>query len=450
MFDAVDFSDDDAPVVNVKATPSAPVRRDEEPLCTRQRPRTAPAPVRRIHAYHVATDREFTPVALPLAVQSPSPRGVGRRVGAQTGPSADDVADTIGDAWANRDCHCLRCEIIRLGVCMTNAAAAWAAAVREVRESLPSAADAIADSVFLRGQNPRRGPRTERGDDRAVGPQYAGPRDESQDLPLLSPITPSSRTIVPAFKPAIILLDLDNFGFPQFKQPAPPSLLQLLGSGTVFVWALFGVGFQRYFQVDPRDYYTRIPSSNCARILARCVANVASARIASPGPATVSAVTSTGNDDTVADRPTRRARVETTNAQSPIEPNKKRARGQEYTAMPPGGVATSRTPRAGEERKPGCSTWAALRAAQAVHFTPCGAQSQAADNVLMDATALAVPEYAVFIATGDRDLQAAVRQVAAAACPEGRLEVIPTASVPTTVEFWDAVASLLAGSPLPE
>ncbi len=55
----------------------------------------------------------------------------------------------------------------------------------------------------------------------------------------------------------VVLLDADNFGFPQFaRKPPPNNLFQYFNQtgNAVFVWAFYGANFEKAFKVDLENY----------------------------------------------------------------------------------------------------------------------------------------------------------------------------------------------------
>ena len=155
---------------------------------------------------------------------------------------------------------------------------------------------------------------------------------------------------------AVLVLDLDNFGFPQFKGTAGDALLRLLtaaeGRG-VFVWAFYGACFARFFKVDAADYVEKITARGVLR---------------APAP-----------------RPT--------------------GKNKKAKAAVPGT----------EQSTPQRSGWSALKLGAALHVTRCGGESQAADAVIGECVRLlaAVAGRPVAIATGDQGLLASCQKALA-------------------------------------
>lgn len=105
-----------------------------------------------------------------------------------------------GDLWASAVCHCLRCDLVR--------SMGQLQALR--RPSVRSGAVAASSSLLT-------------GVDTSV--------------------------------PTLVLLDLDNFGFPQFKSRSVPR--GSVEAANVFVWAFYGACFSRHFQTTPEEFLRR-------------------------------------------------------------------------------------------------------------------------------------------------------------------------------------------------
>ena len=248
--------------------------------------RRRPAPAT---SFHTPGDAGFTPVARALGGSGGSGGGGGGGGGAgamAAGGGSAGLADELGSSWSTRVCHCLRCDIIRLGDVVVASRALLAEAY-----ALVASANAVASPVAGGGAAGAKGSRRERGPMRATAAAAAAAAAPAAVVATASPAESPMAVPPPAAfdplgalavsggvieevdnaPPSIVLIDLDNFGFPQFKTAAPPSLLRLLAGGRVVVWCLYGVNFRRFFGVDAAEYAARIPGRGGAKMLARAV-----------------------------------------------------------------------------------------------------------------------------------------------------------------------------------
>eukprot|EP00672_Neobodo_designis_P018335 CAMPEP_0174832060 /NCGR_PEP_ID=MMETSP1114-20130205/3465_1 /TAXON_ID=312471 /ORGANISM="Neobodo designis, Strain CCAP 1951/1" /LENGTH=392 /DNA_ID=CAMNT_0016065911 /DNA_START=33 /DNA_END=1208 /DNA_ORIENTATION=+ len=380
MFESCDFSDDDAAAPPRPASAADNSHGHSSPAPTphgarlrqpqsRERSRTQPAKVasQLQSLLHRPGDVGFTPVTLARS--------------ADIGSAA--VADAMGDTWAQSECHCLRCEVLRLGAVASEADDVLARARETTPGSpLPSDGRPSADTALHDARAGAPASKATRAEGRLERLGRRRGRSETPAVanaaPVVMPVAqaPSAGSDDGRPRP-LLVLDLDNYGFPQMKAGAPASLVRLLASGRILVWALYGAGFRRFFGVDARDYVSRIPVRDPVRSVARMLANAACGL----GAAAAVAAAPSGTAATAAS-PARKKRAAAG----------KRASREDAEPQAPTASA-------------GPSAWSALKASHALLLSRCGAQSQAADSVILDAAWLAAPDRPVVVATGDRGLQ---------------------------------------------
>jgi hypothetical protein len=233
-----------------------------------------------------------------------------------------------GDAWGSKDCHCLRCSLLRV-----------AALTRSTQ--MHQTSSAAASSLL----SARRG---------------------MQNAP--SKIIGRGAAVLP-----LVLLDLDNYGFPHFfaslrgpatqkkckREPvkrvrdgqqqttSPEDDAPVVASGgksdavhpKVWVWCFYSSCFVRHFKVDPKE-----------AIAAK---------------------------------------------QAAVDANDASETALKFWQRPP---------------PPGC-IWASLAAVGCAYFTPCAAHKQAADGAIVQVCAAVLGTCPVVVVSGDKDLCRAVREL---------------------------------------
>ena len=186
-----------------------------------------------------------------------------------------------------------------------------------------------------------------------------------------------------AAAPTILLLDLDNYGFPQFKtrKIKPQEVVR----SNIFIWCFYGACFERHFAVNPEEFIQRKPIAEQA-VPERVVGTKAPREHAQPG-----------------------APKSSSPAGSP-----------EANQLVVG------------------SLWHSLHLSGRLYFTPCGGHSQAVDEAMMQVAQVLSEEHRVLFMSCDRHLTETANQ--AMGERNGSTVINPLAFQRDIIKVWSAIA----------